>query len=141
MTRMIECLLNLSCSEGHFGFNAHDIGIGLARNVTVADKRENIVSRWCKRWNIPSDGSLVVISNGSGLVVVLILEWGTVPVNVDVDVFKGSLVTENTSKVQVEVRALYNWRWLVVGVVTVKSELTDIVIALLVSNISKIIGG
>ena len=134
-------MLNLFCSESHLGLDAHDIGIGLARNVTITDKLENIVSGWGKRWDIPSDGSFVVISNGSGLVVVLVIEWGTVPVNVDMDVFEGSLVTKNTSEVQVEVRALHNWRWFVVGVVTIESELTGIVITLLVSNISKIIRG
>ena len=134
-------MFNLICSEGHHGFDAHDLGTSLARDITIADQRDIVVSRWGERWNIPSDGGLEVISNGSGLVVVLIIERGTVPVNMDVDVGEGSLVTENTSKVQVEVRALHNWSWIVVGVVTVKSELTDIVIALLVSNISKIIGG
>ena len=72
---------------------------------------------------------------------VLIIEWGAVPVNVDVDVGEGSLVTEHSSEVQVEIRPFHNWSWVVVGVVTVECELTHIIVALLVGNISDIIGG
>ena len=78
------------CSEGHLGVDAEDLGTGLTRHIAVSIKEDIVVSRWGERWNIPSDGGLELISNRGGLVVVLIIEWGTVPVNVDVDVLESS---------------------------------------------------
>jgi len=116
--------------------DAHDLGISLAREVTGSHKADLVVSSWGDGWHVPRDGSGELISDRGGLWVVLIIQWGTVPVNVDMDVLKSARVSEDTGQVEGDVAVLHKRSWVVVGVVGVEGELADVVVALLINHIS-----
>ena len=67
---------------------------------------------------------------------VLVIEGGSVPVNVDMDVSDFDFVTDDTGKVEGNILSLDSWGWDVVGVVGIESEDSGFVVALRVGDIT-----
>ena len=67
---------------------------------------------------------------------VLVIEGGSVPVDVDVNVSDFNGVADDTGEVEGNIGSLDTWGWDVVGVVAVESEDTGIISALTVGDIT-----
>ena len=70
---------------------------------------------------------------------VLIVEWGLVPVDVDVEVGEGTMVTEDTGEVQGNIISLVGRGGSVESVSVLESEGTNIIIALRIDDNTSVV--
>ena len=122
-------------SEGEVSVDAKD-GSWSGGRVSSSSDRNSVGTGWSVRWDGPLEG--VVIGGVIDVVlgVVLVIEGGSVPVDVDVNVGDFDGVTDDTGKVEGNIGSLDSWGWDVVSVVGVEGEDTGIIRACSVYDIS-----
>ena len=95
---------------------------------------DKVATTWSIAWDVPGDivgvGGVVVV----GHLVVLVIEGGSVPVNMNMDVIVVGFSTEDTSKLKGDIGSLDKWIWSVSGLLGVEAENTSIIITLRVGN-------
>ena len=88
-----------------------DAHVSLASAFVGTYDLDSISAIWSIGWDIPCEVHVDVIGEVSFLRVVLVIEWGTVPIDMNVDIVNMDIVSEDTSKVEVEVNTLCNSIW------------------------------
>ena len=107
--------------------------------VAVGLEVDIVGTGWGEGRNVPAEvvGVLLVLE-GVVLGVVLVVERGAVPVDVDVHVFDFDLVSNDTEEVELDLASLHNWVWLAGGLRVVECEGVGVIIALGESNLSEL---
>ena len=106
-------IFHLTDSEGESSVNAK-VSFGGAGVGTY--EFDSIVAIWSIGWDVPSERHVKVIGKVFDcILVVLVIEWGTVPVDVNVDIVNMDIVRKDTSKVEGDVLSLSKWIWCVGG--------------------------
>ena len=112
-----------------------DTGVG--NLVGESLEGDNVVTVWCVRWDIPAELEVVGAIDGMAVLWdVSVVEGGSVPVNMDMDVVLGHGVGDNTSEVEGDVGSLGEWLWECGGAGWVEGEDTGIIGAAGEGNIS-----
>ena len=114
--------------ETEVGLNAEVLG----RAIGVHTGEGHLVGAiWGVGWNTPLQLNIEGIRFGSSeIFVVLVVEWGTVPVNMDVHIADIDIAIQTANEVEGNVRSLDQWVWGGGGAVGVEGEDTLVVRAL-----------
>ena len=95
------------CSEFHGGVDAH-VEDGL---VVGSSNLDVVLAGWGVGWDIPAEWNIDGGVEGLSDFDVFVVEWGSVPVNVDVDLLDLHGGRDDTSEVEGKVDSLGDWVW------------------------------
>lgn len=131
--------LVLRISEIHFGNDADHFSIFYRAGISCTCNSSNVVSTWSKWRYVPTKVVLDIRIINIGSRVVLIIQWGIIPVNMNVDIFQGHLGVHNTNQIESNVISFCDGIWSGIGWRKVQIEYLGIIIALLESYVTKIV--
>ena len=89
-----------------------------------------VVTIWGIRWNGPLQGVVHWVGGWEGIGMVLVVEWSTVPVNMNVDLGKRDVVGEGSNHFQSNILSFDEWVWISMSRVGVEGEDTLVIVAL-----------
>ena len=113
-------------SEGKLGLDAESNGAVLS----VALDGVDVVTARSEVRNVPGHGVLNHVVKSRIEIVLLVVEWNTLPLGVDGDVVDGDGVGDHAQKIELDVLTLGGWVGHAVCVVKVDGEDVEVVIAL-----------
>ena len=115
-----------------------DAKVRFSRAAVGTEELDIVFTIWSESWDIPTESHLEVVGVVMSILMVLVIEWGTVPVDVNVDIVNMDVVREDTSKIESEVATLSNWIWVVGGGCCIKGEGSGVIMATSISNNTRI---
>ena len=116
-----------------------DAKVGFILGVIGSDELDGVLTIWSIGWDVPSEVHGEDLLEVLGLWnMVLVVEGGTVPIDMNVDIIDVDIWSKNTSKGEGEVRALGDWIWGVVSGMGIEFEATDVITALFISDLTAI---
>ena len=122
---------NQNISERKFGIDTQNFRIrGLSLYLSSSNQVDIVLAIWCKCWDTPDNWGFELVSDGGGLLVVLVVQGCAIPVDVDVDVGESACVTKDASEVQAGVLTFDGWRGRSESVYVIESEDSNVIVTL-----------